>query len=369
MPPFPRLLTASAFLLAGPLALAQSATTQVQLFGSVAVSAIHGSSNNGGASSNRLLAGPWTPPSLGVQGSEDLGDGFKALFRLEQGVDATDGSRGQTVVAKAKAFDKASWVGVGNGVGTLTLGRQINAGIDRMATTLDLFQASADGRQILSILAINGTNTFGNFDTRIDQSAKLRVNGPMGWNGGISFAQAMADTTTGKSYAIDVGQNTAQYGVGAYYMNYDGAGARTGFSQTTWGLGGNYHFGAVRAYLHYMDAKHDKSVNGATQQHDKVWGLGLSTPLSSAFTLKTAYYLDRSDSVGGLKQSGQRNTAIVMGDYALSKRTTLHAGVYRNGVSGAFGTDPFAKAVNGLVGIAAGSTAATNVAVGISHRF
>lgn len=365
-----RVGTAGALLLAGPLAWAQAAPpSSVQLFGSVALSTVHSSNNQGGPSSNRMVAGPWSGPSLGMQGSEDLGDGLRALFRLEHGVDASDGTRGPTVVAQTKAFDKASWVGLGHALGTLTLGRQTNAGIDRIASTLDLFQANADGRQILSILAINGTNTFGNFDTRVDQSAKLRLNGPMGLNGGVSIAQAIGNTTTGKSQAMDIGLNTAQYGLGAYYMHYEGSGARTGFQQNTWGLGGNYDFGPTRGYLHYMDARHDKSLHGATQQHDKVWGVGLATPLGSAFTLKTAYYVDRSDSVGGLAQSGKRTTVAVLGEYALSKRTSLQAGAYRNAISGGFGRDPFAQAVNGLVGIAGGSTASMNVAVGMTHRF
>lgn len=366
---FPSLIAATTFTLIGSTVWAQDATSQVQLFGSVAVSALRTSVNNNEASTTKLISGPWSGPSVGMQGSEDLGDGLRANFRIEHGVDASDGSRGQTAVAQTKAFDKAAWVGIGNQTVNLTLGRQINAGIDRIATTMDLFQASADGRQILSILAINGTNTFGSFDTRVDKSAKVRVNAGNGFNGSLSIAREVPGTIAGNSYAVDFGQNTSQYGIGAYYMNYDGAGARVDFSQRTWGVGGNYDFGVVRAYLQYMDARHDKSPFGATQQHDKVWGMGLAAPLSQALTLKAAYYLDHSDSVGGKAQGGNRNTAILMGDYALSKRTTIQSGVYRNGVSGAFSSDPFAVAVNALVGIPAGSTAATNFLVGLTHRF
>ena len=71
-------------------------------------------------------------------------------------------------------------------------GRQLHAGIDRIAETLDVFHANADGKLLLSILALNATNTFGGFDTRVDDAVKLRAQLPGGVKLGFSHAFASA---------------------------------------------------------------------------------------------------------------------------------------------------------------------------------
>lgn len=345
------------------------AQSSVQISGSVAATALNLSSQavSGGT---RLVTGPWTAPSLVFSGTEDLGGGLKTTFRLESSLDLGSGQGGRTVLGAAKTWDKAAWLGLGNAQFALTGGRQIHAGIDRIAMTLDPFNANADGKLLLSILALNATNTYGGFDTRADNAVKLRVPLPGGFSVGASHAFA-SEGRFGRSQSFDVGQQTKDYGLGLYMLNYRNAAGT--LDQKTWGLGGNLTVGSGRVFLHYMDATHDKSAGGATQQNDKVIGLGVVYPVGTATTLRAAYYQDSADKVGGVAgRSGKRRTLAVMGDYALSKRTSLNAGVFNNSLSGAFATDPTSLAVLGLINpstFAVSGKSTTGIAVGVNHRF
>ncbi|MEZ5644357.1 MAG: porin [Burkholderiaceae bacterium] len=267
-------------------------------------------------------------------------------------------------------FDKAAWVGLGNGPVTLTAGRQLHAGIDRIAMTLDPFHANADGKLVLSTLALNATHTFGGFDTRADNALKLRVALPGGFNAGASHAFASAGRF-GRSQSFDLGRQTPDYGLGVYMLRYQNEAGS--MEQKTWGLGGHVVVGGGRIYLHYMDATHDKSAGGATQQSDQVIGVGAVYPVGKATTLRAAWYQDSGDAVGGVAgRDGKRQTLAFMGEYALSKRTSLNAGVFHNRLSGAFTTDPTSLAVLGLINPATAAVsgkAMTGVAVGLNHRF
>lgn len=357
----------AAWLVATPWVLAQDSS--VQIFGSAATSVVQ-LSNQADGSGARLVTGPWTGPSLGFMGREALGGGLTASFRFESSLDLQSGVGGRTVAGASKFFDKAAWLSLGNQQLTLTAGRQLHAGIDRIATTMDVFHANADGKLILSTLALNATNTFGGFDTRVDQALKLRAQLPAGINAGVSYATAV-EGKFGKSFSADIGKQTPGYGLGAYVFNYSNA---TGeLDQKTWGVGGNYLVGKARVYAHYMKATHDKSAGGATRQSDAVWALAVAYPVTPALSVKAAYYRDSGSDVGGVSgRDGARSTVAVMGDYAFSKRTSLNFGVFRNGLSGAFTTDPTSLAVLGLVNPATraiSGSASTGVAVGVNHRF
>lgn len=358
---------ASALLMACTWAQAQD--NGVQVYGAVAASVVH-LSNQADGTGARLVAGPWTASALGFRGSENLGGGLTASFRFESSLDVQTGAGGRTIAGSNKFFDKAAWLSLGNQQLNLTAGRQLHAGIDRIAETLDVFQANADGRLVLSTLALNATNSFGGFDTRVDQSLKLRAQLPAGIKAGLSHGFAV-DGKFGKSLSADLGIQTPVYGLGAYVFNYTNA---TGeLDQKTWGLGGNYLVGKARVYAHYLKAVHDKSAGGATQQSDAVWSLAVAYPVTSALTVKAAYYRDGGSDVGGVSgRSGARSTVAVMGDYAFSKRTSVNFGVFRNSLSGAFTTDLTSLAALGLINPATRSISGssnTGLAVGVNHRF
>uniref|UniRef100_UPI001115119A porin n=1 Tax=Serratia marcescens TaxID=615 RepID=UPI001115119A len=60
------------------------------------------------------------PSQMGLKGHEDLGGGWRALFKLEQGLNLNDG----TATVPGYAFFRGAYVGSAGPVGTVTLGRQ-----------------------------------------------------------------------------------------------------------------------------------------------------------------------------------------------------------------------------------------------------
>ena len=69
---------------------------------------------------NKLTSGVQSGTRLGFKGTENLGEGMKAMFVLETGIAADAGGFAQANTA----FARQSFVGLQNNLGTLTLGRQ-----------------------------------------------------------------------------------------------------------------------------------------------------------------------------------------------------------------------------------------------------
>lgn len=118
------------------LALATSAAwaqSSVQLYGiidaGVRITNNEGSGANPGAKITRVVGGGMSSSRFGMNISEDLGGGLKALANLEHRVEVDSGTQ------QAANFWQQSWVGLQGGFGRLTLGRQYNVLFDLVTST------------------------------------------------------------------------------------------------------------------------------------------------------------------------------------------------------------------------------------------
>ncbi len=107
------------------LAGAASAETSVTLYGIADVSMryVNTSSGSTGVDGSRISMenGAISNSRWGLRGSEDLGDGNRAFFRLEQGFNVQNGKSSDT----SKTFNRLAYVGLDGGkIGALTLGLQ-----------------------------------------------------------------------------------------------------------------------------------------------------------------------------------------------------------------------------------------------------
>lgn len=85
------------------------------------------------------------PSQIGLKGNEDLGNGWRALFKLEQGLNLSDG----TATAPGYAFFRGAYVGIAGPVGTVTLGRQFSVLFDKTLFYDPLWYASYSGQGVL----------------------------------------------------------------------------------------------------------------------------------------------------------------------------------------------------------------------------
>ena len=98
------------------------AQTSVQLTGSVdvAVESLNKHANSSGKSDLQVNDGVWDGSKVGIVGSEELGNGLKAIFNLEYEANADNGRLADT----DRFWAGQSWVGLNGGFGTVKLGRQ-----------------------------------------------------------------------------------------------------------------------------------------------------------------------------------------------------------------------------------------------------
>uniref|UniRef100_UPI0016414A68 porin n=1 Tax=Burkholderia gladioli TaxID=28095 RepID=UPI0016414A68 len=112
----------------GLAAGAAQAQSSVTLYGIVDGGFTY-TSNQGGHANYQSTAGSEQGSRWGLLGSEDLGGGNKAIFRLENGFNLQTG----TASANGRIFGRRTWVGIATALyGTRTLGRQYNASQDSL---------------------------------------------------------------------------------------------------------------------------------------------------------------------------------------------------------------------------------------------
>jgi predicted porin len=106
----------------------------------------------------------------GIKGQESLGGGWKALFRLEGGINADTGGQAKS----DRLFDRLAWAGLESPYGTLALGRQPNLLSDALVPVDPLGKRDASFNPNINVAGLSntafGTHAFG------------RQYGPSGYN-------------------------------------------------------------------------------------------------------------------------------------------------------------------------------------------
>lgn len=115
---------AAMLICSGPF-VAAMAQSSVTLFGTVDTAILY-ISYDGHGSATTLGSFGNSPSRLGFLGTEDLGGGLKAIFRLETSFTPNNGDSPQQAFG-LPFFNRSAWVGLENQWGTVHLGRDWNA--------------------------------------------------------------------------------------------------------------------------------------------------------------------------------------------------------------------------------------------------
>ena len=188
------------FLLAASTACAAPAFAQnsVTLYGLID-EGLNYTNNVQGGHNYELASGDVQGSRWGLKGTEDLGNGLKAAFQLENGFDVNSGRLGQS----SRMFGRQAFVGLSSDAGTVTLGRQYDAVVDYLAPT------TANGNWGGSLLS----HPFDNDNT--DNSFRV--------NNTIKYASPdYAGFQFGGTYSFSNGtgfSNNRQYSLGGQYQN------------------------------------------------------------------------------------------------------------------------------------------------------
>ena len=252
----------------------------------------------------------------GLKGSEDLGGGLKANFDLQSTFSIDTGALDTTGM-----FARQSSVGLSGNFGSVNLGRVYtsyfslfsatdNITNGNIAQTDDLWKTGADRDTQRTSNAVrfdsaNYGGVSGSFTYGIDEAATPGTN-KNGSNVSFNVTYAAGPILAGIAYEE----------VQAAYLTP--AAAPTATKNTL--VAGSYDFGVVKLTGGYNTA------SNATRD-DKEYQFGVNVPLSAAAVVMFGYV--NSNSTGsGLTDLNSKGYTIA-GQYTLSKRTALYAGMFK----------------------------------------
>jgi hypothetical protein len=345
-------------------------------------------------------------------GTEDLGGGMNAIFKLEGGLandaglgkssSTTNLAAGTTPAAGSQGlvFQRYSYVGLNGGFGEVRMGRDYTNVFLYSVTAVDPFGTNGPANSSamtlrLGTLATSAASTAQPYtpsglaatSTSSNVSNSIAYSSPS--IAGITarlqaFAGETSNSTVGSGYSAQ-----AQFAQGPMLLT-GGQQVTTGVAATTGtgtatvstpgdytqsALGGTYDFGMARAWL---SAVSEQLVLSATAKakNDSVL-VGLTVPMG-AWNYKLSYIQSTLNS-GYSGAADFKGTLTGLGvDYALSKRTKLYAtaaSVTNDGPenshinlfsTGGFGVQSSTAGAGNTKGSNASSTGA---AIGINHTF
>ncbi|MDO9438356.1 porin [Hydrogenophaga sp.] len=303
---------------------------------------------------SRLGTSNWT-----VSGTEDLGGGLKAIFKVSTSFNSDDGTTAAHPTGAASGLGQLGnndmWVGLQGGFGTLKLGRSFDvvftaaqtANSTKGVTGYNTRNGTLDGNgAYLSNQVLYTTPNFGGFTASV-QYAPSEVNG-VDDNYGIGLAYAagplVLTAAHSKIYNNDgvAGGTSAATPAGAALAAYRNGNAVTLF-------GASYNFGVAKVLFSYTDRQ------GVVSTADNSWGLGVTAPVGPGELWAS---FDRSE-------YGAGTTRVIHGGYKyfLSKRTTAYVNIgHKKNPQQAFNATPATTAAQTGKGV-------TGWGIGLAHNF
>lgn len=301
-----------------------------------------------------MKSGANSGPRFGLKGTEDLGNGVKVGFVLENGFAADTGALGDS----KRLFDREAQLFVDGSFGRVSFGRvgqlaSANGSYGLLGVTGPFSTGYGDATSGLKFVGANGFTRFDNTITYMTPSfAGLTV-----------YAQYSMDTDGADEVGVENESSSDRYyGIGAKFVaggltlvgvvdsiNYATVGKNAVVQDMddalTVTIGGNYDFQVAKVYFggQYFDNAKAVASNNVTfdEKTKKVvidkgyklgtlgaegWGLGLGVgvPVMGGTASAYAGYLD-ADSVDDSDASLKRFTGAVGYSYTFSKRTSMYS--------------------------------------------
>lgn len=378
------------FALATTSAYAQSSVT---LYGALDTSLAYFSnqtSTNGSGRTFELMSGNMSPNHFGLKGTEDLGAGLSAIFKLESGFNIDNGKQLQG----GRIFGRTSMVGLNsNDFGSVTLGRQYDP-------LIDLIQPLTNDGAFGSAFATPGD--MDNYDNsyRTDNSIKYASPVISGFqiSGMYAFGGTPGSTGTGQTYAVAAAYNNGPLGLGAGYFRatsngtaatFDGLNPNASFAIDSPALtggfvsakstqiiraAGDYAIGPVTLGLAYSNVSYDNYAAPVAGNNGTRFNNGqgfINYQVTPAMLVGLGY--DYTKGYGN-NVDASYNQVSLGADYNLSKRTDLYAlaGYQKasgNTISASSGQLIAAAASFADFGNDSPSNSQAMVMVGIRHQF
>jgi len=261
-----------------------------------------------------MVNGGMSPSIFGVMGAENLGGGFKAVFKLESGIDLANGGFQDS---NGGLFGRQAWVGLESPAGTLRFGLQMSP-----------FEYAIQDSDVLS-LAFFGSQEVGYSDNALATgtyvSNAISYTSPKiaGLSGSamLALGGVAGDFQAGRQYSMSLKYETGGFMVNAAF--FDGNGLNDKFSLTNYALepfvgktiGFGYYAGGLTTKASFTSYKVAQYVN-----YD-VYNAGV------LYSLKPYWYVNTEVTFTSDRDHTQNHS--VMGElgteYYFSKQTSVYA--------------------------------------------
>jgi predicted porin len=283
------------------LPLFAHAQTNVTVYGVMdAAVAIEDSGAPGEKRHTVINSGNQSSSRLGFRGTEDLGNGLKAIFNIEAGVALDTGA------ADSSLFGRRSVVGLQGDFGQLTIGREyspiasIAAATDafgqgfygsnlsafttnrltrRLSNSVNFKSNPMSGFTVLAAYAAGERSTPGPSGDLLGLALEY-TNGPIYIGAGYHQLKRVA-LGKDKEVAVGAGYKLGDFDIKANYLSADQAGPNNKFEQIN--LGGTYTMDANKFFVNLQRNKIDNGASG------NAWAVAYSYALSKRTNVYTSY--------------------------------------------------------------------------------
>jgi predicted porin len=327
------------------------AQSSVQLYGIVDVGLRWTSNANAGSSEKQVIPGGMSQSRLGVNVTEDMGGGLKAIANLEHRLNSDTGT------AAAADFWRQSWVGIQSAdFGRITLGRQYNILFDIYTSTYASFKYSPYIEAYKPEIGLS-------LGARQDNMVKYLVEkGPI-----RAEVQVSAGEGTGPNKSVGglLRYADGPIAVGGAYLQVED---QLGNKVKAYTAGGAWSSGPWYVNLSWATNKFDRGPILGTAYTAGLLGNVLNASANdvkkrdmisagATYQLTPHWYATQTHYLTANGGKGKSHYFAVVADYAFSKRTDAYLEL------------DYTKFSEGSVRFANGSEQRGGSIVGIRHRF
>lgn len=302
------------------------AQSNVVLYGIVDAGIV---ADRGGKDGNntQLNSGASSASRIGFKGTEDLGGGLSAIFKLETGAKIDKGTLDND---NNRLFNREAYVGLSSKTaGTLTLGRQYTPYYETLRDVGDPFAMGTAG---------TAKNLFpvASFMTRNDNAVVYKSPDLAGFTAAVSYSlgEVAGDSSATRQVGGSLGYKNGPLNVAVAYnmKNNDTSTIKTAGVGHNSLIAANYDFKVVKLFGAYSK---DSGLNSAplngpatafsntafiASQDSTDALIGVTAPVGAAGTL-VASYIDKNDKEVANRDASQWAIGY---NYALSKRTSTY---------------------------------------------
>jgi len=286
---------------------------------------------------------------LGFRGSEDLGNGLKASFNYEAGINAKNGSlTNGGNYSNTAIFNRVATVGLSSEAYGITLGQQLSPFIAGELTGSTA--VGGNGAFVPGLYVLNGGNLAGITTAATGGTNGFFVPDAINVNANVAGVAVNVMNRMGGGGSAESNYNAASAGTTLADINVNYAYQKistNGTNTTNNVISANYQFGDIRLNGAYAS----NSISGVD---NKGTLLGASMPLNAAISVGFTYARNSLSTLD--------NVRIASAEYRMSKQTYayLNYAVFGNSAMGVYANDQGRYA--------AGSTESL-LMVGLSHSF